>query len=204
MGWHLNWLPWAHAGLVHEISDAVSSQEQQLCHVQKTLFATVLPDLWLLQYCLSLLCNHPWSLETGWYYSCPTLAKPFADIDSLWPVVSFCVSFCSLHSKASIMRSKSITNLWLCTFSTVGVPGPCSPKTMSSWPNLQHHASVSSHRVGLKSNQNVIGSPHNSHVSIAPLGIASHIRSYVLIAPRVHSHVRLLMICLSSSLDTTF
>lgn len=131
LGWHLNWLSWAHAGLVHEISDAVSSQEQQLCHVQKTLFAMVLPDLWLLQYCLSLLCNHPWSLETGWYYSCPTLAKPFADIDSLWPVVSFCVSFCSLHSKTSIMRSKSITNLWLCAFSRViivGVPGPCSPK----------------------------------------------------------------------------
>lgn len=76
-------------------------------------------------------------------------------------------------------------------------------QTMSSWPNLQHHVSVSSHRVGLKSNQKVIGYPQNTHVSIAPLEISSHIRSYVLRAPRVHSHVRLLMICFSCSLDTT-
>lgn len=84
---------------VHECQDAV--------YFRRRCFPLVLPVLSLT---ISLLPLSQWSMSfvEGLWNRCPmhVLAWLSHLVSALWPVVSFCVNYCPLHNRISLMMSE--------------------------------------------------------------------------------------------------
>lgn len=159
----------------------VTSGGQQLCHVQKTLFCSTLPQPVSLpispqqnpNLCVGLI-------ETSALCRCSSLTRR--------PDVSFFSNHHPLHREMSLIRSENYTSLWLQSYAfkgqfdsfgrmtTVGSPlWPVNFTTMSPCPDEQCKACVFSCGTGLKFKQRSVDYSHHSHATITPTGVPWHV-----------------------------
>lgn len=103
----VDWLDLKSSGLMQATTTPVSSWAHPSCHVQKALYGTVLPDVWLFTSFLPPLVQ--WSLclmKWVWHRWSICCSAP-------WPVSSVCVNYCSMHKETPLMRPGGCTNLWV-------------------------------------------------------------------------------------------